>query len=60
MVCYSSEVLSQMFTKVAFVEVPSFCDGCCITTFTEAEVSGAQAKHIKLKNYALYSIIPML
>jgi len=39
-----------MFTKVAFVEVPSFCDGCCITTFTVAEVSRAQTKHIKLKN----------
>jgi len=49
-----------MFTKVAFVEVPSFCDGCCITTFTVAEVSGAQAKNIKLKNYVLYSIIPVL
>jgi len=49
-----------MFTKVAFVEVPNFCDGCCITMFTVAEVSGAQAKYIKLKNYALYTITPMI
>jgi len=60
MVCYSSKILPQMFTKVALVEVPSFCDGCCITMFTVAEVSGAQTKHVKLKNYALYSKIPIL
>lgn len=60
MVSYSSKVLPQMFTKMASVEVPSFRNGCCFTAFTVAVVSRAQTKHVKLKNYTLYTIVPTL
>jgi hypothetical protein len=38
-----------MFTQLAFIEIPSFCDGYCIATFTKGEVSRAETKHIKLQ-----------
>jgi len=41
---------------MASVEVPSFFDGCCVTTYTGAEFSGAETEHIKLKIYMLNSL----